>query len=128
MTTLAGDNTYFTNIDSGISQTQWESLIDAAIDKINAHGSRYGVDIPNMGGTAGSKSWTGTSAEAGWIRTVAVAVYQKEYKKEGADSKSESTGGISSSGSASAIESLAEEAAQALKDLDMTIGPDASFG
>ena len=121
MTALAGDDTYFTNIDNDISQTQWESIIDAAIDKINAHGSRYGVDIPNMGGAVGSKSWSGTSAEAGWIRTVAVAVYQKEYQNEGAESQSRGLGSASSSSSVNEIESLAEEAAQCLKDLDITL-------
>jgi hypothetical protein len=122
MTTLAGDDTYFTNIDNAITQTQWESIIDAAIDKINAHGARYGVDLPNMGGTAGGKSWSGTSAEAGWIRTVAVAVYQTEYKITGAQSQSYGIGGLSNSSSiGSEIESLAQEAAESLKDLDITI-------
>lgn len=122
LTTLTGADTYFTNIDVGISQTQWESIIDAAIDKINAHGAQYDVNLPNMSGTAGSKSWSGTSAEAGWIRTVAVAVYQKEYKSAGAQSQSIGVGGLSMSQSmASEIENLAQEAAECLKDLDITI-------
>ncbi len=80
-----------------------------------------------MSGTAGSKSWAGVSAEAGWVRTVAVAVYQKEYQHEGAASQSHGIGGISSASSVNEIESLAEGAAQCLKDLDLTVGADASF-
>jgi hypothetical protein len=123
MATLAGNDTYFTNIDNGISQTQWESIIDAAIDKINAYGVRYNVDLPNMTGTAGSKSWSGTSAEAGWIRTIAVAIYRREYRNEGAQSQSSGIGGLSlSATSMSEIEKLACEAAESLKDLDIVYG------
>lgn len=132
MTDLAGDDTFFTNIDASITQTQWESLIDQAIDKINAHGAPYGIDLPNMTGDAGSKTWSGTSAEAGWIRSIAVAVYQKEYKSAGAQSESYGLGGLSHSQSSSSssmaeLESLAEQAAIALRDLDITVGADASF-
>ena len=125
MTTITGADTYFTNVDSSITRTQWEACIDQAIDKINGYGVQYGIDIPNMGGTVGSKSWTGTSAEAGFIRTIAVLVYSKEYKTAGATSESYSLGGLSHSQSASTsmstADEVAKEAAERLKDLDVTL-------
>jgi len=129
MTTLTGADTYFTNVDSTITRAQWEACIDQAIDKINGYGLQYGISIPNMGGTSGSKIWTGTSAEAGFIRTIAVLVYSKEYKTAGATSESFSLGGLSHSESSSASTSIgggaadevAREAAERLKDLDITL-------
>ena len=129
MATIEGDDTYFTNIDSDITQTQWESIIDQAIDKINGYGYPYNVQVSNMTGAAGSKVWNGTSAEKGFIVSVAVALYSKEYKSAGASSSSYGIGGINSSQSASAggageIETLAKDAAERLKDLDVTVGSD----
>ena len=129
MTTLTGADTYFTNVDSTITRAQWEACIDQAIDKINGYGLQYGINIPNMSGASGSKTWTGTSAEAGFIRTIAVLVYSKEYKTAGATSESYSLGGLSHSLSASASTStgggaadeVAKEAAERLKDLDITL-------
>ncbi len=124
MVTLAGNDTFFTNIDSDITQTQWESLIDQAIDKING----YARDdlLPNMTGTAGSKSVSVTSAQAGFIRSIAVAVYHREYKNEGAQSSGITVGGVSNSQSAGGaganLESLAREAALCLKEIEVSHG------
>lgn len=126
MTTLTGADTYFTNVDAGITQTQWETLIDQAIDKINGYGYQYGITIPNMGGVAGAKTWTGTSAEAGFIRSIAVLVYAVDYKGEGTSSISTSVSSLSNSQSISstAVDDLAREAAEHLRDLDLTVGVD----
>jgi len=129
MTTITGADTFFTNISSTFTATKWEACIDQAIDKINGYGYPYGIDIPNMSGTAGSKTWTGTSAEAGFIRELAVAIYQKDVKSAGASSSARAIGGVSSSQSASTssgaeIEELAKTAAERLRDLDITVAPD----
>jgi hypothetical protein len=123
VTDLAGNDTFFTNIDGSITRTQWESLIDQAIDKVNAHGAPYGIDIPNMSGTAGAKTWSGTSAEAGWIRTITARIYNTEYKTVG----SSGVGSLSETVADRETENLAEQAAVALRDLDITVGADASF-
>lgn len=128
MTTITGADIYFTNVDSSITQEQWEACIDQAIDKINGYGFQYGISLPNMSGTAGSKSWSGTSAEAGFIRTIAVLVYSKEYKSAGATSEAFSLGGLSHSQSVSsstsigggAADEVAKEAAERLKEPDIT--------
>jgi len=125
MVTITGNDTYFTNIDSSITQTQWESIIDHAIDKINGY-ARDDV-IPNMTGTAGSKSVSVTSGQGGFIRSLAVLIYQKEFKSGGAQSENVSLGGFStsssaSSGGASDIEELAKVAAERLKDIEVSFG------
>jgi hypothetical protein len=132
MTSLTGADTYFTNVDTDITRTQWEACIDQAIDKINGYGYQYGITIPNMGGVAGAKTWTGTSAEAGFIRSIAILVYAAEYKGAGAASESYGLGSLSHSQSTSsstsmaggAIDELAREAAECLRDLDLTVGAD----
>ena len=64
-----------------------EIIIDAAIDIINLYGI---VDLPNMTGTAGSKSVSLESREAGAVKLVARAVYHAFYK--GIDTMA--TGGV----------------------------------
>lgn len=125
MVTITGADTYFTNVDTDITQTQWESIIDQAVDKING----YARDdlISNMAGTAGSKSLSVTSAQAGFIRSLAVLVYQKEYKSAGAQSESYNMGILShsrsaASGSGGALEELAEKAANRLKEIEVSYG------
>jgi len=131
LTDLTGSDKFFTNIKTDAEM--WESLIDQAIDKINGYGALFDLNIPNMAGTAaGSKSVSVSSAEAGFIRDLAVALYQKNVVSQGAQSSSYQLQGISSSQSASSssggeIEALAKEAAERLRDLDVTVGADASF-
>lgn len=121
MTTLAGDDTYFTTIDSDISQTQWEDFILQARDKINGY-AKY-VVVPDASGAAGSRSWSLSSMQVGFVRSLAVAIYQKDYKSAGAQSSSYSLGGLSQSQSASSgggaeVEELAKAAAKALTEND----------
>lgn len=115
--TITGADVYFTNIDSAITRTQWETFIDQAIDKINGY---LGADtLSNMTGTAGSKTLTVASYKAGFIRSLTVAVYQKDYKSGGAESSSYNIGGFAqsqgtSSNSVSDVEELARVAAKNL--------------
>jgi hypothetical protein len=117
MVAITGDDTFFTNVDSSFTATKWEACIDQAIDKVNGYAGE--TLISNMTGDAGSKTVTVTSAQAGFIRELAVAIYQKDVKSAGAQSSSYGMGAISRSQSASsssgaAIEELAKEAAARL--------------
>ena len=125
MVEITGADTFFTNIDSTFTATKWEACIEQAIDKING----YARDdlIGNMGGTAGSKTVSVTSAQAGFIREIAVAIYAKDVKAAGATSDSLGVGNISYSQSNSAsssanIEVMAKEAAAFLKEIEVSIG------
>lgn len=99
-----------------------ENLLDAAINRITAHGYSIGV----LQGTALTKSRTVSQAELGWIQAVAVALYPI-YASSGNTSESYGAGGInysSSSGSstgqnaANNPEQLAEQAAVQLSRSD----------
>ncbi len=120
MVVLTGSDTYFTNVDSSFTATKWEACIDQAIDKINGY-ARTAL-ISNMtGAVAGSKTVTLTSMQAGYVRTLAVAIYQKDVTSAGAQSSSFGLGALQTSQSASAnsgaeVESLAEAAARNLTE------------
>ena len=125
MVELTGSDTYFTNIDSDFTATQWESCIDQAIDKINGY-ARDDI-LPNMGGTAGSKSVSVESKAAGFIRELAAAIYAKNVKTAGAASESFGMGSLSHSqstgGAGSAdVETLAKDAAMALREIEVSYG------
>jgi hypothetical protein len=99
-----------------------ENLIDAAINRIVAHGYAIG----NLTGTTPTKSRNVSQAELGWIQAVAVALYPA-WKNSGSTSTSRSIAGLSMSDSNSNSmgqnasnnpEQLAEQAAQALAQND----------
>jgi len=127
LTTLTGSDTFFTNIDSTYTATKWEADIDQAIDTLNVYGKPYGIEIPNMTGTAGSKTVNVTSAEAGAIRAVASAIYAQS-KQSGSQSNAFGIGAISGSSSSGtgmgSVENVAKEMAEYLRELDVTVGPD----
>ena len=127
MPEITGSDTYFTNIVAAatFTPTQWEACIDQAIDKINGH---LGEDmVPNLSGTAGSKTVSVSSAEAGFIRDVTIAIYAST-KNAGASSSSLSIGQISESSSsstssgASQIDELAKSAANSLRVIESELG------
>jgi len=122
MTTITGSDTYFTSVDVSLAAATWEAFIDQAIDEINGYASDY--VLPNMGGTAGSKSVSVGSTQAGWIRKVAVAIYLRDYRNVGADSQSVSVGSVSlsSSRSGAGVEALAREAARHIKEIEVSYG------
>ena len=122
MVAITGSDTYFTNIASAteFTPTQWEACIDQAIDKINGE---IGDDLlPNMSGTAGTKTVSVTSAQAGYIRDIAAAIYTST-KTGGSTSKSITAGVISTSESntstvgSAQIDMLVKSAALRLKEL-----------
>ena len=125
MTDLTGADTFFTNTDSDFTATKWEACIEQAIDKINGY-ARDDI-LPNMTGTAGSKTVSVTSGQAGFIRDLAVAIYSNT-KNAGSTSTSYGVGAISQSSSsstgqgASAIDSMAKEAALRLKEIEVSCG------
>jgi len=63
--------------DSDITDATMETVIDQAIDELNLEGN---LDLPNMGGTAGSKTVSLESRERGAIQRVARAIYYSFYK------------------------------------------------
>jgi hypothetical protein len=78
------------NLDTGdISAIVTETVIDQAIHLINLAGAHVAndrsvsyTDISNLSGTAGSKTVTLTSAQAGAVTEVAKAVYYRDYREQ----------------------------------------------
>lgn len=60
---------------SSISATIWETIIDGGINLLNT----YGAGLSNLSGTAGSKTGTYTSAQAGAILTITQQIFSKHY-------------------------------------------------
>lgn len=72
------DATLFQNLynDSSITATKAEIIIDQSIDLLNT----YGVGLSNLTGSAGSKTGSYTSAQAGAIMTMTRETYATLYK------------------------------------------------
>jgi hypothetical protein len=125
MTDITGSDTFFTNIDSAFTATKWEACIQQAINKINGY-ARDDI-LPDMAGTAGSKTVSVTSGQAGFIQDIAVAIYARD-KNAGATSSNFGMGGISSGSStstgagASQVDELAKAAALYLKEIEVSYG------
>ena len=107
------------SVPSDITAANAEKVIDQAIDSLNLYGD---LDIPNMTGTAGTKSVSITSGERGAILMVARAVYYGFYK--GLDTTSVQSLNVASPDLMSNPQVLGaiKEAAEMLKDVDITIG------
>jgi hypothetical protein len=67
--------------DNDLEATDAEKIIDHAIDLLNLY-SEIDEDIPNMSGTAGSKTLTVQGYERGAIITVARVIYKSFFKNE----------------------------------------------
>ena len=63
---------------SDISDTDAEYIIDLAIDRLNLEGN---LDLPNMGGTAGSKTVSLESREKAAVFEMARIIYNTYYKE-----------------------------------------------
>jgi hypothetical protein len=78
------------NIDTDdVTAANTENMIDQAIHLINLAGAHVAndrsvsyTDITNLSGTAGSKTVTLTSAQAGAVTEVAKAVYYRDYREQ----------------------------------------------
>jgi hypothetical protein len=109
-----------------IAATSAEAIIDHAINLLNA----YGADLSNMTGTAGAKSWSGESREAGAIMEVASSIYNNKFLTSGGSGSSFGMLGVSSSntantsttGGAGGPESLAQSLARQLSELEVDVG------
>ena len=104
------------NLEDAVDAEDLEILIDGAIDLLNIYLLRYGKEIPNMTGTAGTKTLTVTSPEKGAIIMVACALYSKDYKTSGSQSESIGIGALSTSSSSATVSSASESLAEKLAD------------
>ena len=109
-----------------------EVAIDQAINSINLYLLMYDMEIANMTGTAGTKTLTVDKATKGGIYQVASATYSSFFKASGSGSSSESAalGPVSTSRSdssssssgggtsvaRSAVQAIAKEVADMLRD------------
>lgn len=110
-----------------ISNTHAEAIIDQAIDRLNAYGK---LDLPNLTGTAGSKTAGVSGEERGAIYKAAGIIYANMYKSSMGTSGSESRsiGAISKSSSTSesastgGVEGSLKEIARSLAEFDVGYG------
>jgi len=113
--------------DTSMAATTAEEIIDQGINEINIYLLKHGHQISNMTGTAGSKSWTGTSEEQGAILAVAMEYYQY-YKTSGASAMSVNVSGLGYSSSTSTgggtgrIHEVAEKFADKLMETEVSVG------
>jgi len=76
MSVTASDLDTLLNLEDTIDDDVLEAIMDQAIDLLNLHGA----ELPNMTGTAGSKTVSLESKERGAMFLVARAVYYSFYK------------------------------------------------
>jgi len=98
--------------DTALAAATCEAIINHAINKINGY-AREDI-LSNMTGTAGTKTLVVSSYQAGFIISVAIAVYVKDYKQGGANSQSTGVGAVSTVTSAGDPDILAAKAAASL--------------
>jgi hypothetical protein len=124
MVTITHDSLTILVHDATIAAADAEALIDHAVNQVNLYGKN--LDLPNMVGTAGTKTLSCDSREAAAILAVAVAVYNQNYKQSGSQSESFGIGSLSSSSSTgsgtSSVENLAKDMAEYLMEMDVTVG------
>lgn len=105
--------------DSEISAANAEKILDHAINLLNLYGD---LDLPNMGGTAGSKTVGLQSKEQGAVFEVARAVYYSFFK--GVDLVG--VGGLTVSSpdllANPAVINAVKEAARRLVELEVGVG------
>jgi hypothetical protein len=113
MATLDADT--LTDVTDLTDDTVALKIVNAACSRITAHG--YTIQrIPE-----GSTSRTVNDKELGWVQTVAVAIYAKDYLNSGMSSKGDGVSVLSSSAnSGSDPDVLAEQAAAKLLTLEDT--------
>ena len=123
MVSLTYANLQTLTYDTTITAATCEEIIDHAVDKINGY---IGDDLlPNMTGTAGSKTLSVSSREAGFIKSLAVAIYKNDYRSMGAQNSSYGIGPLSVSQTGNPmvdVEALAKDAALHLKEIEVDTG------
>ena len=68
--------------DDSIEAEDAEIVIDDAIDLLNS----FGADLDNLTGTAGSKTGSYTSGQAGAIKVISKEIYARHYKNASGES------------------------------------------
>lgn len=103
--------------DTDISNTNMEYVIDYAVNRLNA----YGADLPNMTGTAASKTLSVESREAGQIQEATRLAYYSCYKGQ----ESLAVGGIATSIpnmlTNPSVEAQFKEMARQLSEMDVSV-------
>jgi hypothetical protein len=111
--------------DTSFDAETAEEILDAAINKLNRYLYRYGLEISNLTGTAGSKTLTLEGREKDAVLTIASLIYLKNYKTSGSQSESASLGPASMSTSMSTtsmnVEETARQVADELRDHDIEV-------
>jgi len=115
----ASDLDAILNLAGQVSNTNLEKIIDLAIDCLNLYGN---LDLPNMSGTAESKTVSLESREKGAVFIVARAIYYSFYKGV----ESSTVGGLSVSTpdlmSNQTVLAAVKEAARQLAEIDVDYG------
>lgn len=69
-----------TIVDFALTPATAEAIMINAIRELNLYLKRVGQELPNLSGTAGSRTVTVDDAEAGAIIKVSKAIYFRDYK------------------------------------------------
>lgn len=117
-TVQASDLDAILHLSSGVQDQDLEAIIDLAIDALNL----YGADLPNMSGSAGSKSVGLESKEKGAVFIVARAIYYGFYKGLESSSVGGLTVGTPDLMSNPAVLRTIEDAARKLTELEVDVG------
>jgi hypothetical protein len=105
--------------EANFKEEHAEQIMDLAIDLINLYSN---ADLPNMTGTAGSKSVSLESKEKGAVLLVARAIYYGFYTKPQSTAISgQSLSPADVMGNQAVIDSV-KEAARQLAELDVSYG------
>ena len=120
MVTITADETQalFNLSDSDISNTNMEYVIDQAVNRLNA----YGTDLPNMTGTAASKTLSCESKEAGAIYEVARLIYYGYYKRQDTVAISSLSTIMPNMLNNPTVEATIEKLAKQLIDIEVDVG------
>jgi hypothetical protein len=118
MGAVTGSDQYFTDIDSTFTATKWETLIDQAINRIN--GAARDDILPNMTGTASTKTVSLTSGQEGYVRSITALLYQSEYKQPGSSGVSVVNDNVPDV--RGQLERLILEAALNLREMEVSYG------
>ena len=119
MVTISASN--FKNLfnEADFEEEHAEEIIDLAIDILNLYSD---ADLPNMTGTAGSKTVSLESKEKGAVFVVARAIYWGFYKGPQATAiQGQSLSPADVMGNSAVIQSV-REAARMLAELDVSYG------
>ena len=104
--------------DADADEEKMESVIDAAINMLNL----YGAELPNMTGTAGTKTVSLESKQAGAVQLVAEVIYNDFYK----GIEATSVGGIAISKTVllanPTVMACVKEAARRLTEIEVDVG------